>query len=182
MRLLLLAFASFLFAVAPALADNTPSEAAKAYYETMKAKDYNGAAKLFDPEALKSFRGMLDFLTDLPDEEGAEVLVAFFGEGATKESVKKLSDSEFFASFFKGVMAQAEEEGGVDFGEVKVLGEVPEGPDVVHVVTRSKMGVGDLKIESMEVISFKKTEAGWKALLNGEMTGMAGQLKASFGK
>jgi hypothetical protein len=50
------------------------------------------------------------------------------------------------------------------------------------VVTRNKVGVGELKIESMEVMSFKKTADGWKALLNGEMTGVAAQLKAAFGQ
>ena len=181
MKTLFLAASTFLFSIASVFA-GPPSDAAKTYYETLKAKDYPAAAKHFDPAALKSFREMLSFFDALPDEEAEEVLGAFFGEGSTKETVKKLNDTEFFAKFLKGVMEQAEEAGGVEFGDFKVLGEVPEGEDVIHVVTRNKVGVGELKIESMEVMSFKKTADGWKALLNGEMTGVAAQLKAAFGQ
>ena len=181
MKTLFLTLSTCLFSIASVFA-GPPSDAAKAYYGTLKAKDYPAAAKHFDPAALKTFREMLSFFNELPDDEATEVLAAFFGEGANKESVKKMSDTEFFAAFLKGVMEQAEEAGGVEFGDFTVLGEVPEGEDVIHVVTRNKVGVGELKIESMEVMSFKKTGDGWKALLNGEMTGVAAQLKAAFGK
>jgi len=181
MRTLLFSALTFCFSTICALSD-TASKAAADYYRTLKEKDYPAAAKMFDPAALKSFRGTMLFMTELDEDQRNEVLEVFFGHGATKESVEKMSDTEFFAGFFKGVMGQAEEIGGVDFGELQVLGEVPEGADVVHVVTRNKVGVGEIKVESLEVISFKKTEAGWKALLNGEMTGMAAQLKNSFGK
>lgn len=179
MKTLFLSFSALALSIASVFA-GPPSDAAKTYYQTLKSKDYPAAAKQFDPAALKSFREMLAFFDALPEDEAAEVLSAFFGEGSTKESVKKLSDTDFFAKFLKGVMEQAEEAGGVEFGDFQVLGEVPEGEDVIHVVTRNKVGVGELKIESMEVMSFKKTADGWKALLNGELTGVAAQLKAAF--
>jgi hypothetical protein len=181
MKTLFLAASTFLFSIASVFA-GPASEAAKAYYTTLKTKDYPAAAKHFDPAALKSFREMLSFFNELPDEEAADTLSMFFGEGATKDSVKKMSDSEFFAAFLKGLMQEAEEAGGVEFGDFQVLGEVPEGEDVIHVVTRNKVGVGELKIESMEVMSFKKAGDSWKAMLNGEMSGVAAQLKAAFGK
>ena len=181
MKTLFLAASTFFFSIASVFA-GPASEAARAYYTTLKTKDYPAAAKHFDPAALKSFREMLSFFNELPDEEAADTLSMFFGEGATKDSVKKMSDSEFFAAFLKGLMQEAEEAGGVEFGDFQVLGEVPEGEDVIHVVTRNKVGVGELKIESMEVMSFKKAGDSWKAMLNGEMSGVAAQLKAAFGK
>jgi hypothetical protein len=106
MKTLFLTLAASLFSIASVFA-GPPSDAAKAYYGTLKAKDYPAAAKHFDPAALKTFREMLSFFNELPDDEATEVLAAFFGEGANKESVKKMSDTEFFAAFLKGVMEQA---------------------------------------------------------------------------
>ncbi len=180
MKPLLIAASTFLFSLSAVFA-GAPSDATKAYYATLKKKDYVAAAKTFDPAALKAFRDTLSFFNDLPDEEAGDTLSMFFGEGASKASVKKMSDAEFFASFLKGSLEEMEEATGTEPGEVQVVGELPEGEDVVHVVTRNKSGVGGLKIETMEVLSFKKTADGWKALLPGEMGGLAAQLKEGLG-
>lgn len=180
MRTWLVSFLALCLSAASALA-GTATEAARDYYSKLRAGDYDGAAEAFHPAELESFRKMLGFMTELPDETAAEVLATFFGKGATKESVTELSDADFFASFFSGVMKQAQVTGDVAFGDLEVLGEVPEGDDIVHVVTRNEIGVGKLKIKSMEVMSFKKSGEAWKTMLTGEMTGMAAQVKAALG-
>ncbi|TPW17947.1 MAG: hypothetical protein FD130_457 [Halothiobacillaceae bacterium] len=123
---------------------------------------------------------MMDFIYEIPAEKQLHFLDTFFGAGATKESVSKLSDKEFFASFLGAAMAQAEAVGGINFGAMEVLGEVKEGNDIAHVVTRTKVSVGEVEVEAMEVVSFKKSGDSWKALMSGKMKGMANQLRAAL--
>ncbi|MDH3974922.1 MAG: hypothetical protein OEV42_11645 [Deltaproteobacteria bacterium] len=154
------------------------SETAKDYFNRLKKKDYNGAASYFDPNALNEFRQMLSFINEIPAEGQKGFLEAFFGAGATKESVSKLSNSDFFSSFLKAVMSQAEAAGGINFDGMEVLGEVLEGSNISHVVTRNRVSMGEIEMEAMEVVSFKKNGKEWKALLSGKMKGMARQLRA----
>ena len=79
-------------------------------------------------------------------------------------------------------MAQAEAAGGLNFDGMEVLGEVKEGANVAHVVMRNRVSVGEIEIEAMEVVSFKKVGKDWKALLSGKMKGLANQLRTAFNR
>jgi hypothetical protein len=156
------------------------SETATDYFSVLRQKDYDRAAAFFDPNALGAFRQMMSFMSEIPKEAQEEVYTTFFGAGANKESIAKMSNARFFASFLRFIMASADEAGGLKFGKVDILGEVMEGKDVAHVVTRSNVSVGDIEVEAMEVVSFKKHGKEWKTLLSGNIKGLANQLKKSL--
>jgi len=158
----------------------TASETATEYFGTLQQKDYDGAAKYFDPAALGEFRQMMSFVSELGEDVQTMYYTTFFGEGATKDSVTKLSDALFFATFLRSVMAQADAAGGINFDKMEVLGEVMEGKDVAHVVTRNKVSVGEIEVEAMDVASFRKIGEEWKALMSGRLKGMPVQLKAAL--
>lgn len=165
--------------VAPATAQ-TPSELTTSYFTLLQKEDYKTAAAYFENGTLTEFRAMMGFLKELPEKLAADVYPQFFGEGQTKETVAAMSDLDFFAHFLSGVMGQAKAFGDVTLDNLEVLGEVPEGQDVVHVLTRSRAKMGEMEIEGMEVISFRRVAGTWKALLSGKMKGMAVQLKAAL--
>lgn len=179
MRRVICLVAAFVFTAALAHAQ-TPEEISKSYFSLLKAQKWDEVAALFDPSALRDFRDMMLFLLEMPDELAPKVLGQFFGPGSTKATVKAMSDTVFFSSFLRGVMAQAGEMGRLDFTEVEVLGSIPEGERVRHVVTRAHIGLGEVTLEEMEVISFSKTDAGWRILLQGRMKGMAHQIKRAL--
>ena len=158
------------------------AETTQDYFNALKQKDYGSAATYFDPAALNDFRRMMGFMFELPAEQQQKIFPAFFGQQATAESVAKLSDTAFFAAFLGAVMAQAESAGGVNFDGMQVIGEVAEGPDLMHVVTRNQVTAGEMKVETMEVVSFRKDGKQWKALLSGKIKGMANQLRAAFSR
>ena len=158
----------------------TPEEISKSYFELLKQEQWTEVAKLYDATALKDFKDMMSFLLELPDEAAPQVLGTLFGPGATKESVSVMSDQDFFSYFLRGVMAQAAQIGQLDFRKVDVLGSVPEGDSLRHVVTRTHIGVGELNMEAMEVISFKKEGDKWGILMQGKMKGMAQQIKKAL--
>ena len=64
-----------------------------------------------------------------------------------------------------------------DFTKIEVLGAVPEGPSVQHVVTRTHVSVGSMSTQAMEVISFKKAGSTWKIMMQAKMKGMADQIR-----
>lgn len=156
------------------------SDAANDYFEVFKNGEYAKAADFFDPTALKDFREMLDLGDALPAEAAQQFYPILFGAGSTKESVAAMNDVEFFGGFLTFVMNQAAQAGQLNFDKVEILGEVPEGEDVVHVLTRSFVSMGAMEMESMEVISFRKVDDKWMAMLSGKMKGMAAQLRSAF--
>ena len=174
--LLLLAFTSF-----PTFGE-TPSDAAKDYFKLLQSKDYTAVAKSFYPEALAELKNMMSFVSEIPEEKQKMFIPALFGTEANADTLMKMSDTQFFASFLGSVMGKIDSAGGLDFSNMEVLGEVMEGTELAHVVTRNKMVVGEMELEMMEVISFKKHDKEWKALMTGKIKGFAQQMKAALTK
>ena len=68
------------------------------------------------------------------------------------------------------------------FDEIAILGRIEEKPDVVHVLARTTISVGDLSVTDIEVISFRPYGETWRMLLSGELQGLAQALRASLGQ
>jgi hypothetical protein len=127
---------------------------------------------------------MMSFVTEFPEDEQDGFYATFFGSDASKDSVAKLSDAQFFAGFLAAAASglDSKTQADLSLGDIKVLGEVPEGPNVAHVVTRSKGKVGDVDVESMDVLSFTKSNGVWRVMLSGELKGIPQQLRAALGR
>jgi hypothetical protein len=158
----------------------TVEEATDRYFEVMRSGNYVAAANLFDPVELKNFRDSLDFLAQIPESSKDEIYTAFFGVGSTQESVAKLSDQEFFASFFGFAMSQ----GGMDelmkIATTEYIGHVMEG-DIAHAVTRLSAELPGAKFKTMSVASFVSRDGTWKMKMSGEINGVAADLRDAFG-
>lgn len=162
---------------------NSAPETASAYFDALKKKDYNSVASYFDPSALQEFRQMMGFIDEIPNQGKDNFFTMFFGPEATKDSVSKLSDVAFVSSLLAALMTQVETRGGgVNFEGVEILGEVKEGPGISHVVTRSRLSVGEMQVEAMEVVSFRLVGKEWKALMSAKMKGIANQIRAAISR
>ncbi|RNC65244.1 MAG: hypothetical protein ED859_17770 [Desulfuromonadales bacterium] len=118
-------------------------------------------------------------LAELP--EANEALPTLFGvEGA--EEFRKLGDREVFvrlmANLEKNVPGFGE---AVRNLEMTVVGQVPEGKELMHVVYRSDTAVDKLTVTSTEVLTLRRTPQGWRALLTANIEGLAEQLLSSVG-
>ena len=160
----------------------TASDAAVKYIDALKRKDYEAVAAMYLPAALADFRKTMSFVTQFPEDEQDGFYASFFGPDADKESVAKLSDAQFFARFLAARGLEAGAQDGVAPGDAKVLGEVAEGANVAHVVTRSKGKVGEADIEQLQVLSFTKSNGAWRAMLSGELKAIPQQLRAALGR
>lgn len=169
---------------APPAPDATPEQVAAEAYARMKAGDWEGAAETFDPKALASFRSMMQPLMDAmtgaaPAKDdvsrraaaaGAEMFLAIlFSPATSMEEVKALSDAEYLGRVMKNATGLS----GVKLDDQQILGAVAEGPDTVHLVTRTRASAEGITVTEMEVITLNRTPAGWRLAMSGEMTGLA---------
>lgn len=149
------------------------SEAAKEYYTLLKQKNYRAVAGYYDPDALREFRQMMSFEHELPAEQRKAYFHTFFSPAQTDESVSKLSNSEYYASFLRGVLTSERFRDAVKVDNLEILGEVMEGKDIAHVVVRNRLSVGGNDIESIEVMTFKNNGSDWKVQMSGKLRGIA---------
>lgn len=155
-------------------------EVARQYWELLADGKFAESCKLFDPQAIKDFREMMRFYEMAPEDEINPFLATYFGEDATQESVKKLSDLEFFQSFMANSMSALG--ATASFKQMEVLGSVAEGADTSHVLTRMTIEVNELEVEQVQVVSLHKNGESWGILLEGKMKGMAKQFQKIFGE
>jgi len=179
MKIIVTLLTGFLLLTSPSYAAE-PEELSQAYFKMLSQQQWDEIAKLYDPASLKEFRMMMSFLVEVPDEAAPRVLGGFFGPEATKESVKALSDQAFFSFFLRGVMAQGSKQGELDFKQVDILGTIAESDILKHVVVRTHIGIGEMNMEAMEVISFRKKGNHWGLLMQGKLKGLAQRIKMAL--
>ncbi len=154
----------------------TPEEVTSAYFDKLKAGEYQAACEHFAPEAVKGIAGIVDKLAGSGDE--GETLKQFLGESATPESIAKMSPMDKCKRFMETVFKQIE---GVRFSKFEVIGTVAEGDDLRHVVARTTIEMGGSEIEAVDVSSLKKAGDSWGLLLSADLEAMVSQLDSLFG-
>lgn len=172
------------FAAAAELPPELPPEAVlREAYARMRAGDWSAAAETFDPAALARFRTMLEPLfsaASAPAGEGQEnrdamMLMLLFAPAKSVEDVRALSDRELFARLMRGTMSLA----GAQLDGQQILGHVPEGRDLVHVVTRNTARMDEVTVSKIEAVTLQRTAQGWRLALTGEIEGLAETLQAT---
>lgn len=163
-----------------AVCAETPAERAKVYFSDIENRNFAAAAGHFDPDHLKEFRVMMGFYKEIPPKAQSQFIQTFFGADQTVEKLEKIDDVEFFTGVFNFIMRQADAAGGLSFDGLEILGEVKEGKDISHLVTRNRISVGEIEIEAMEVVSLKKVGSEWRIMMSGKIKGLPDQLKAAF--
>lgn len=151
------------------------SETAKEFYDLLKKENYSAAAGYYEPAALTEFRKLMSFENEIPDGMRKIYFQTFFAPALTDESVSKLSDLDFFATFWRGILTSKSFTGSETFSgatkydDVEILDVVMEGEDLAHVVIRNKMSVAEHDVESVEVTTFGKIGSQWKVKLSGKL-------------
>jgi hypothetical protein len=139
-------------------------------------KDWTAYAKRMDPAGLKSFRDNWVPLLNTAAKNGRDndLLVLFDGARDVKTALA-WTPEEFFARFMKGstqaINANTE-------GKTEVIGVVAEGKNVAHVVVRLKQKVPAGEHAVVDVMTVRKTDAGWKVDLPKELTVVAAVIRA----
>ena len=160
----------------------TPSETAMTYINHLHFREYEKAVEYIDVGELRVFRENLGFYETLLESEQAKFLKVFFGPEATPDSVASMSDERFFASFLAFSFRNIEAMGELNFKNTKILGGVPEGNDMMHLVVRSGASLDDISISGMEVMSLRKgSDNIWRLMMTGSIKGLSSKIRTAFG-
>jgi hypothetical protein len=87
---------------------------------------------------------------------------------------------ELSKTYLRNIMKQAARLGQLNFEKVEVLGSVSEGDSIYHVVARTHFTLAEMNMESVQVISFRKSDQEWRVLLQGKFKGIALQIKKAL--
>jgi hypothetical protein len=159
---------------------SSPEGAVMSYIEAMKEGDLVRMGKMMHPEALATFRAMMQPVVDLAEktEGGASEMLQLFDGVTSVAQLRKLDDAKFFTSFYKGMAAlQPDLLDALKGSETEVLGHIMEGDDTAHVIYR--LSTTGSSAKQTEVVSLQKTKTGWGVMLTGEFEGLADALRQS---
>ncbi|MCC6131877.1 MAG: hypothetical protein IT186_18305 [Acidobacteria bacterium] len=154
-------------------------ELVQAYVGSLRAGRYDEVGKLLDVEGCKRLQTQLVPVIKEAHTASPEAgLLKLFDGIETVEGLEKLTPAQFVAAFFGGVTKL-----NPIFKETlssmtaKVIGTVPEGDGVIHVVCRITNTNAGMSITKVSVISLKKNDARWGVMLSSEIENMAEQVR-----
>lgn len=140
-------------------ADATPADVVDAYNNAVTEGDWEAAASLIASEDLDKLVGLAQLIYDLdpfasammgldPSDTPADLLSAFVGIAMSE--TPGLDD----------MLATA---------EVTLLGEVREGDDLVHIVSRSVSDFHGKTLDMVEVATLQRIDGRWRYRLSSEI-------------
>ena len=148
----------------------SPEVAAQQYFELLRTENWAGIADATHPDALKRFR---EILAPFVAADGTGELARLFGF-PDAEAFRKAPAREVYLGLMKTVSARAPAlKQAITGMQVQVLGHVAEGADSAHVVYRGSAAALDMSMESIEVISLRRHDGAWRALLTKNVEGVA---------
>lgn len=165
--------------VLQAVAADSPEAAATAYMTALKQNKVDEFVAMMHPDALAQFKKMMMPVVILAAEKDKEKQVMQLFKGvADPKALAALSPADVFKAFYNGLLAMIPNlREALAGSKMQVLGHVNEGSDMAHVVYRATMKVGQIDVEKVEVMSFKKHDGKWMALLGGNLEGLAAQIR-----
>jgi hypothetical protein len=157
----------------------TPEALARVAAEAVKQKDWAKFASLMHPAALAEFKGMFAPLVKL--DGAAEMRKMFFGVEDPAQ-FDALSGEAAFERLMSNLTANVP---GVSealaSSEMIIVGSLPEGDDLVHVVYHSGGKTQGIIFSKTAVMSFRRHQGEWRALLSGSLEGLAQRIAAMAG-
>lgn len=173
----ILILAALAAATGAGLAQDTPESVAKAYFAGMQASDWAKCASLMHPEALASMKSAFSEMINA-DKSGDAAKTIFKLKSSAEFS--QLSDAAVFERLMDFVTSSSPDMKTILASSTNtILGKVDEGPDIAHVVFRSRSKIAGDDINEVDLISFKKQGSSWRALLTSDMEAMLNQFLES---
>lgn len=157
-------------AVANAQTPASPESAARAYFAARQAGDWAAAAGLMDPRALERFKSV--FVVVAEADTSGEMLRDLFGVRSAAEFAR-LQPSEVYVRVNRAMLLLSPEL-RASFAEMsaEIIGHVQESPDRAHIVYRMRMSPADTTDGRIEVVTFRRSNGAWRALLTSEFDGL----------
>ncbi|MDX2030529.1 MAG: hypothetical protein SF339_07660 [Blastocatellia bacterium] len=163
----------------------TPESVAQAYVAATQQGDWPKATSYMHPDALAGFKKAFAPVFDAKDPKAAAGIGAIFGINS-REEFDALTGGQLLEKLMGtlgGAMPGLNQL--MKQSSFTILGRVPEGEDLVHLVCRAQVPMGGMQLKEapdltknvtfskMEVVSLRRYESTWRVILSGEIEGMA---------
>jgi len=152
----------------------SPRAVAERVLASLARKDADAFTRDVHPEALAAFRTNVVRILEqsaTPDQRAQGL--KFFGGARSVDELKKMPAERVFVSYMRGVFGRMPSAPGLRITN-SVIGEVLEGDALAHIVYRSRVASAKESVANVTVLSLRRTPGGWKALLDGDLQGLAG--------
>lgn len=156
---------------------DSPESVVHAALEAAAAGRWRDVYRLLDAAELPRWRRVtLSMLRHIEQQPGADRALAEWGAGDAAQ-LELLPDEELFGRWMQAFSLQARSR--MAFGPAEpppaptvrrvVLGSVPEGDDLAHVVYREIVGSG----RALRIVTLRRTADGWKMGVDHDLLGVA---------
>jgi len=159
----------------------TPRAVAERVLASLSRKDADAFTRDVHPEALAAFRANVVRILDqsaTPDQRAQGL--RFFGGARSVDELRKMPAERVFIAYMRGVFGRMPAAPEVRITN-SVIGEVLEGDALAHIVYRARIASPKESVANVTVLSLRRSPGGWKALLDGDLQGLAGP-RASPGR
>ena len=151
-----------------ALSD-TPEKLTEQYYQYIKNSDWESLANMMHDNALKEFKqSLLPMFEQEATRKQSMLLERIYGKGATLDQARNSTDKIFFQQSIKNVVGLLRNT-TYKVRDTRVLGNVAEGTDTVHVMVKETTTTGSHDTNTIEVFTFRNNKDGWKLMLSGKL-------------
>jgi hypothetical protein len=143
--------------VAAQSTENLPDSIATSYFGALQSGDWAKCASLAHPSSLSNIRKSADKFVDslIVMDTFGDSIRSYFGV-ASKEEYAKLSDSMVFQHVVERISQQPGYSEILKATKYKVIGNLKERDDLVHVLYRSNVELFDSNGNRLEFATFKK--------------------------
>lgn len=152
----------------------TPRAVAERVLASLARKDADAFTRDVHPEAIAAFRANVVRILEqsaTPDQRAQGL--KFFGGARSVDELKKMPAERVFVAYMRGVFGRMP--AGTELRITNsVIGEVLEGDALAHIVYRSRVASPKESVANVTVLSLRRSPGGWKALLDGDLQGLAG--------
>jgi hypothetical protein len=174
------AFAVVLLPMVTTAQQASPEVLARQQLDAVNRSDWAAYAASIHPKALGRMQEMMLPIVDLAASKdagaGENMRAALFG-GRSAADLKAMSSKDFFEIFMSSISKLPGLADALKNARGEVLGQVKEGENLVHVVTRTSTSIPGVPVfTKMEVMSFERDGDQWKGLLSGDMELQLAQL------
>lgn len=178
----LCAFTVLVGAAAPVRAQDSadPEAFIVDFVDATRAGDWARVSSYMHPEALARFKSMFAPIAAL--DSAGRVLPHLFGI-ASPAAFDATSADSLYTTFMATMVSQSPELGGVLAGStIQPIGHLlEESTGLTHVVYRMRVQSAGITITKVEVVPLKQHEGRWRAMLTGDMEGLASAIQAQLG-
>ena len=170
-----LAFAAPASAQRASAAPGSARAVAERTLGALAARSPDGFAREASPQDLAAFRAqLLPNLKKAMDGKQRPEVLAMFAPAKSYEDIEKIPAERLFALYLGAVMKRVASAGPLQVQNT-ILGQVPEGDSLMHIVYRQRVKSGASSANNVAILSLRRTPGGWKVILEAGQFGMGGQ-------